>query len=338
LPLPLSTAPGDTPLRRWARRAVTVPGFLLAFAVAATLYPLLLPAAALVDALRRSRLSRSRALTVIMAYLAFEAIGLLSLFWLALSGGLRGERERLFRFEWWWAATLLRILCRVYSMRLEVEGLEAAVPGPVLLFANHVSSADVLLPSGLVSRRTGLKLRYGGKLELIWDPCVDLAGHWLPNVFLRRGSADTPGDVGRVQALLQDLGPDAGVFLMPEGTRFTAERRARLVAGPASGAAAEMALAARRFRHLLPPRVGGVLALFEANPGADVVFLAHTGFEGARTLADFWSGALVGRNLRVLLWRRPWSSVPADRAGRVEWLHREWERLDAWLGERRAAA
>jgi hypothetical protein len=50
-----------------------------------------------------------------------------------------------------------------------------------------------------------------------------------------------------------------------------------------------------------------------------------------RGLADVWNGALIGRTIRVAFWRRRWSEVPADTAGRVAWIHREWEALDAWL-------
>ncbi len=330
--LPLATAPGDTPLRRWARRAVTIPGFVFVFAALAGLYPALLPVTAALDLARRRPMPLSRALTALLAYLAFETLGLVSLAALALSGAARGRRERLFRLEWWWARALLGLVVRIFRMRLEVEGLEAAAPGPILLFSNHVSLADVLLPAGIVSARHRLRLRYAAKRELVWDPCVDLVGHMLPNVFVLRFSADTPGDVARVQTLLADLGPEDGVFLMPEGTRFTEERRRRLRAGPESD---EMARQARRLESLLPPRLGGVLGLFEENRGADVVFLAHTGFEGVRTLSDVWNGALVGRRLKVSLWRRPWAEVPAEREARAAWLLREWEALDAWVSRHR---
>jgi 1-acyl-sn-glycerol-3-phosphate acyltransferase len=335
LTAPPAAAPGETLLGRWARRAIAIPAFLLAFLALAALFPLLFPVALAVDAVRRRRLALTRALCVLLLFFAFEALGLASLFGLWLS---RAGLERFFRFEWWWGSALLELVLRLYGMRLEVEGLEHVAPGPVLVFGNHDSVADVLLPAALVSGRAGIRLRYVAKLELVWDPCVDLAGHWLPNVFVRRGSADTPGDVARVQSLLEGLGRQDGVFMMPEGTRFTSARRARLLAGEGPGGPTEMAAQARRFAHLLPPRLGGLLGLFEKNPGADVVFLAHAGLEGVRTLADVWNGVLVGRTLRVEFWRRPWSSVPQDHAGRVDWILREWEELDAWVGRSRAGA
>ena len=47
--------------------------------------------------------------------------------------------------------------------------------------------------------------------------------------------------------------------------------------------------------------------------------------------ADVWAGALVGRTVRVRFWREQAASIPADAAGRLEWLTRPWQRLDDWL-------
>lgn len=310
------------------RRAATIPGFLLAFAVAWAASPLLLLAALALDLARPRRLAALRAATMLLLYLLFEVLGLVGIIGLVLGGAARGDRERLFRFQRWWARALLGILLRVFGMRLEVEGLEAVAPGPILLFANHASIADPLLTATLVEGRCGIRLRYVAKRELVWDPCIDLVGQYLPYVFVRRGASDTTGDVARVQGLLVDLGPADGVLMLPEGTRLTARKRERLLAGSEGP---ERALLARRFGHVLPPRLGGMMGLLERNPGADVLFMAHAGFHGVSGLADLLGGALVGRTVRVAFWRRPWTEVPGDAAGRVGWIHREWERLDAWL-------
>jgi hypothetical protein len=87
---------------------------------------------------------------------------------------------------------------------------------------------------------------------------------------------------------------------------------------------------------VLPPRLGGVLALLENPPAADVVFGAHTGLEGLRTLGDLWSGALVGRVIELELWRVPAASIPPERAQRIDWLYDQWQRVDEWI-EARAA-
>ncbi len=313
----------------------------MAFALAAVLLPVLVPVAALLDLAYRRRLATTRFLAAVTLYLSFEAMGLAVLGWIFLTGGASPgsvrQRERLYRLERWWATALLRALLWLFGMRLEVEGLQAARPGPIVLVANHVSVADVLLPASLVADRLGIRLRYVAKRELLWDPCVDFAGHWLPNVFVRRGSADTPGDVARVQTLLEGLGPGDGVFLFPEGTRSTPQRRARLLAARAAGGKTELGERAERLSTLMPPRLSGVLGLLDREPAADVVFLAHVGFDGVRRIHDLWSGILIGRTVRVALWRCPRAGVPPDREGRIDWLFREWERLDAWVSGHRSA-
>ncbi|HEU4382865.1 MAG TPA: 1-acyl-sn-glycerol-3-phosphate acyltransferase [Anaeromyxobacteraceae bacterium] len=325
---PLSTAPGDTPLRRWGRRALTVPGYLVALVAAAALYLLaLVPVLALDLALRR-RLAAVRFLTAVLVYLAFENFGVAWIAGLFLTG--RATQDRLFRLECLWASAMLGLLLRLFGMKLEVRGLEAARPGPMVVMGNHTSVADVLIPATLVSARQGIRLRYVAKLELIWDPCVDLAGHLLPNVFVRRGSADTPGDVARVQRLLEGLGPEDGIFIYPEGTRHTPERREEVLRARAAEGAPRLGRD-RALRHLLPPRLGGVLGLFEKNPGADVLLFGQVGLEGVRRIPDLWNGVLIGRTMRVEFWRRAWSEVPQHLEGRIEWLYQEWERLDDWL-------
>jgi 1-acyl-sn-glycerol-3-phosphate acyltransferase len=86
------------------------------------------------------------------------------------------------------------------------------------------------------------------------------------NYFIDRDS-DDPEDVRTdVQDLLSDLRENEGALIYPEGTRFEARGNQ------------EMADRARGLRHTLTPRLGGALAMLEANSGLDVVFFAHTGF------------------------------------------------------------
>ena len=329
---PLSTAPGDTRFRRWGRRAVTIPAYLTALVAFAGIWLLALVPVLALDLAFRRRLAALRFLTAVLVYLAFEALGIAWLGALFLTG--RATQDRLFRLECFWAGAVLHLLLRLFGMKLEVRGLEAARPGPIIVMGNHTSVADVLVPATLVAGRQGIRLRYVAKLELVWDPCVDFVGHWLPNVFVRRGSADTPGDVARVQRLLDGLGPEDGVFIYPEGTRYTRERRERVLAARTAEGASRLERDLR-LRHLLPPRLGGVLGLFERNPGADVLLFGQVGLEGVRRLPDLWNGVLIGRTLRVEFWRRPWAEVPAGRESQIDWLYQEWERLDGWLERQR---
>lgn len=330
----LHADPGDGPLQRVLRRTVTIPAFALALLGWAAALPVLLPLALAHDLLLRRRLAATRFVGAVLAYLSFEIFGVVAVSALILSR--RASADNLYALEAAWADALLRVLLRLFGMRLEVEGLDAVLPGPILLVGNHVSVADALLPAALASARRGLRLRYVAKRELLWDPAVDLGCHVIPNVFVRRGAADTAGDLARVQSLLDGVGPRDGVVLLPEGTRFTEAKRTALLARRAKEGPFEHLERDRRLRCLLPPHLGGLLALLDREAGADVVVMAHTGLEGLVRITDLWGGRLLGRTLRVAFWRVPVSTLPAERAARVDWIYSQWERLDAWLADRRS--
>ena len=67
---------------------------------------------------------------------------------------------------------------------------------------------------------------------------------------------------------------------------------------------------------LLPPRLGGVLGMLEANPGKDLVFLAHAGFEGSADIHDLLGGGWLGQRVKLHFWRIPFDQLPTEkRAG-----------------------
>ncbi len=90
---------------------------------------------------------------------------------------------------------------------------------------------------------------------------------------------------------------------------------------------------AEQLRHTLPPRLGGPLGLLQRNPGLDVVFCAHTGFEGAATFRDLLGGALVRREVQVAFWRVPFAQIPLERDARAQWLYQHWRRIDDWIDD-----
>ena len=93
-----------------------------------------------------------------------------------------------------------------------------------------------------------------------------------------------------------------------------------------------LAQRADRIQHLLPPKVGGVLAILEGAPDADILVIGHTGFDGLRRMSEIWDGVLVGREIRVRIRRIPRADVPLDADGRVAWLFDTWLELDGWIG------
>lgn len=216
----------------------------------------------------------------------------------------------------------------LYDLRTEVEGDALATPGPLVVLIRHVSLLDVLVPGQFLASRHGLQLRYVLKRELLAEPCLDIAGHVLPNHFVARGSSDTGREVDAIRALKRGLGPHDGVLIYPEGTLFTKQRLAQRVAEAKSDAERERV---RRLRHVLPCRTAGTLALLDEAPACDVLFVAHHGFEGLTDLPSLRSGALVGRRLRVRFWRERAEDVPTSAGAREAWLHEHWQRVDDWL-------
>jgi 1-acyl-sn-glycerol-3-phosphate acyltransferase len=327
--------PGETTGARWRRRAVTIPGVCLAAALVLASLPVSLPLAATLDLVRRSRFAAVRTLLAGVHYLACEVVGLAAsgLLWLAVRVGRAGRARSdawHYRLQAAWADALFAGVRRLFGLAIALEGDDPG-RGPLVVFMRHASLADTLLPAVLLSRRHGLHLRYVMKRELLFDPCLDVVGQRLPNVFVRRDSEQGAREIAAVEALARGLGPGEGVLIYPEGTRFSPARRERRLERIAESGNAARLERARRLRHVLPPRTGGPLALLDAAPDADVLVVAHVGLEGVTHFRNAWRGELIGRRIRVVFWRVPRSTIPAGREARVEWLQGLWERVDAWI-------
>ena len=328
------TAVRDGRIRRWARRCITVPATVAGLVLVSAALPALLCAATLVDLARRSReVSTVRLALFAWCFLFTESVGLglLLLTFLATLFRPRARAGLTFAVQRLYVAMHWGFTRRVFRLSSRVEGLDGPLQGPLLVLMRHASLVDVMLPAVFIANPHRLRLRYALKRELLWEPCLDIAGHWMPNHFVARGGADTASDVAGVRALKDGLGGQDGVLLFPEGTRFTAERRVRalekLPAGSPQRAAAE------RLRHLLPIRPGGILALLDAPPPCDVLFVGHHGLEGLSHLASIWRGGLVGRTVHLRFWRERAADIPEDAGARLAWLAERWERLDRWLDE-----
>ncbi len=326
------------------RRLRTIPPLVLGLVLVTALLPALLVVGLLIDAVRRVMFdvlpTAARLVVCLWVYLAAEVVGLAALatVWILSLGGRRGAwlREVTWRLQQLWASLLLGTVRVLFRLRLEVAGDDVIAPGPVIVLMRHASIVDTLLPANLVAGPHGIRLRYVLKRELLADPCLDVAGRRLPNCFVRRGTGEAE-EVRRVRTLAHGLGPGDGALIYPEGARFSPERRARAIARIAER---DPRLAARadRLRYLLPPRLGGVGALLDGAPDADVVVVAHHGFDGLRLISDIWRGGLVGLVVRVRVTRVPRSKVPEAGTARADWLYDLWHDVDDWLGQRFAGA
>ncbi|MEQ8279318.1 MAG: 1-acyl-sn-glycerol-3-phosphate acyltransferase [Deltaproteobacteria bacterium] len=322
----------DPFLRRWSRRFVSFSFVGMALLVSVVAFPLAL----VHDAIRRRRFSGVRFWAVVIVFLGAELVGLTLAFelWLRrlLGGSEAAYLDAHYRLQWWWVSTIFEWSRRILDVHVEVEGLDAVEPGPMLLVLRHASLVDTLLPGHLVSSRLGLKLRYVLKRELVWDPCLDVVGHRIPNAFVQRGGADHDKDLSAVRALVEGLGRHEGVLLFPEGTRFSESRRRRSLEYLEANEPEIHALA-EPLENVLPPRLGGLFALLDAAPNLHVVFCSHRGLDGIRTFDDLLNGTLIGRTIAVRFWRYSADTIPTAPAERTRWLYDAWADVDRFVGE-----
>jgi 1-acyl-sn-glycerol-3-phosphate acyltransferase len=241
-----------------------------------------------------------------------------------------------YRLKRRWLGSHLRGVRRLFGLRFEIEGLELAGPGPILMMIRHASIIDNTLPDVIVGGAHRLGFRFVIKRELQMLPTIDIGGRWVPTLFVRRASGDTAAELKRMRALTVNLPADEGLLIYPEGTRWTTEKLARAKEIIAQRRP-EVAPLADRLRYVLPPRLGGTLALLEFSRGADVVMFGHVGLDGFEYISDIWSGGLVGTTVRLKFWRFAASDVPSDRDELIAWLYDRWQELDDWISEMRSA-
>ncbi|MBU1227080.1 MAG: 1-acyl-sn-glycerol-3-phosphate acyltransferase [Actinobacteria bacterium] len=332
------------PESRWTalrRRSWTVPFIVVFFLAATVTLPLLLLVTLSVDAVRwalhRRTFVVARAVLFGWVYLAAEvwALTVLLLVWFVTGFGLwrTAELALTYRLQARWAAILFGAVRRIFSMGLEVEDDDLVVPGPVVVMVRHASLIDTLLPNNLITRRWGLLLRYVLKNELLYDPALDIAGHRLVNHFVER-VGDSAEQVERVRELSRDLGPNEGVLIYPEGTRFTEEKRARVLER-LRGIDPVLAARAEQFHNVLPPRLGGPMALLDPFTPCDVVMVAHVGLDGLATVKHLLDGTVVGNTIRVRFWRIPREEIPAGAEAGIAWLFDRWKSVDDWIAAHR---
>jgi hypothetical protein len=315
------------------RRSISVPLVLVMFVLATIAAPFAIPALAVFDLVQGRKLAHTRAYLLLWLYSFCDTVGIIASAYIPLRhAGRRAAYDAAnWKLEAWWGTTLFKGAVRIFGIHMTVEHPELGAGGPVLVFPRHVSPVDNLLPLALVSGPHHVRLRWVINRWLQRDPCIDIVGHRLPNLFVstaRRSKGEALG----VAKLGENLGPDDGVLVFPEGALYTPERRLALLE---RFEAEDPALyeRARHIQYMLPPRLGGVLGLLEIAPQADVLFIGHYGLEGARKYTSIAWGALVRADLRIKLWRVPAAGIPGTAEARTAWLFEWWKRMDDWVAE-----
>lgn len=280
--------------------------YTLAFLLYA-LTPALVAIALLLSIAPRFR-TLPHALMFALGFLFYECVGVVRLFWVWCryrhSAEFLPQNQHV---QYWWAGGLLGLGVRIYNLDVSVTGTDALSGSSALMIARHTSIADTVLPMLYFARQRNEGMRYILKRELTVMPCLDIAGHRLPNLFVDRSGFDTEKELAAIRQLTATAGPTESVLVYPEGTRFTLKKQAQL-----RNTKPELVDQLERWPSLLPPRLGGVSAMLQANPGKDVVFLAHVGFEGSASPHDLVNGSWRRQPVRLHFWRVPYADIPAD--------------------------
>lgn len=328
--------------RRWSRRVVTVGSCVVLMAILIATFPALLLAGLLIDLVRDANFASTRTLLFIALYLYSEAYGLLGALGLwTWHRVLRQGSEADFvtwnyALQWRWAHLLIETSSRIFSMKWEIQPDPGQGAGPALVFMQHSSLGDTLLPIHLLSFPYGLRLRYVLKRELLWDPSIDIVGQRLANFFVDRNSKKRMSQLNALRSMVSDLKRDEAALIYPEGTRGTQEKRARILETLRRAGNASKLAYAESLKWLMPPRMAGAMTFLENAPNADVLFCAHAGFEGTARLSDIWHGKIIGQTVRLKFWRVPHTDVPADATQKRQWFLEQWLKMDVWLQQQKS--
>ena len=299
--------------------------------------PITLAAAAAADVIRlRFKFPTVRVALFLAQYAVNDSVEILLAgpLWVVAGFGRRLRRpasvRRHERLQAWSLDVLARRAERLLGLRVAVDPstLDVLMPGPVIVLSRHVNLVDASLPS-LLYQRLGMRSRGVIMAELLADPGFDL-------IYGRTGSVFIPRDNGvearhLVQSLADGVDPSTAVIIFPEGRLFREELRQRLLLR-LSDPRPERSARLSEIRHVLPPRPGGVLALLDVLPTADVVVIAHTGLDEYASFSELARSVPLTEPIRCIAWRIPSSEVPTDAEQRVEWLDEQWLAIDRHVG------
>jgi 1-acyl-sn-glycerol-3-phosphate acyltransferase len=233
-----------------------------------------------------------------------------------------------------WIANNTLVLKGLARLRIDARGLEGLQRRDwYLVVSNHRSWVDILVLQAVFRGRIPF-LKFFLKQQLIWVPLLGLAWWALDFPFMRRHSSEYlakhPEERGKDlaetrKACRKFAEIPTSVMNFVEGTRYTAAKREKFKSP---------------YRHLLPPRAGGVAFVLSAMGGTlhsmvDVTLAYH---EAGPTLWQLCCGRL--QPVVVEVERRPiepWTTegnYQDDEAFRrrfQQWLGELWQRKDARL-------
>lgn len=303
-------------------------------AMGTLLLPLLLPIAALMSLLPATR-GALPTFGFLLGYLWYESIGIIGCAFIWLFYRDQQFMDKLYGLQAWWSDGLKGMAERLFRLNFDIKGHEALSGPAAIVIPRHTSIADTIIPMACYATPRSLHIRYVLKKELLWDPCLDIVGNRLPNVFIDRDGPDSELSKSQIRSLMVDLAENEGALIYPEGTRYSAGKHKALAQRFEHNQ--ELTNQLKRWTHLLPPRLGGTLALLEENPGKDVLFCAHVGFEGSSHFSNLINGAWISARIRIQFWRVRYDDIPKEPAALKDWLLAQWDLMHEWVEKNQAA-
>ena len=304
----------------WGRRSLTLPAVVLAAALCITFYLPIVLLCFLISVIPNLR-TLPHVWTFVCGYLIYDCLGVSRLTWVWIRYRSHPNwilKNRLVQI--WWAAALLRMGARIFRLKFDVTGQEALHGPSAILCVRHASIGDTVLPLVFFARPRGNEgMRYLIKQELRLSPSLDIGAHRLSTLFVDRSGDNTAQELSRIANMAATTPNDESIMVYPEGTRVTESKRSQLRTNQP-----DLAKQLDRWPNLLPPRLGGVTTLLANNPAKDVVFMAHTGFEGCANLTELLSGDWRHITVHIHLWRIAYRDIPTDHA---DFLYAQWDRM-----------
>jgi 1-acyl-sn-glycerol-3-phosphate acyltransferase len=235
-----------------------------------------------------------------------------------------------------WALGVLRSAAGpLLGFRVTVQeppGAARLGAAPLLVLARHAGPGDSFTLVELLLSRYRRRPRIVLKEILQWDPGLDVVLNRLGACFLPRRPGPGEDLAGRLAELARSLSGSDAMLIFPEGGNWTPVRYRLAIARLRRLALRQAAALAASQPNVLPPRPAGVLASLAARPDLDVVVVAHTGLDDLASPAQVWRALpLAGRPMTIRWWYESARALPADPAGQLGWLQRQWAMVDSWI-------
>ncbi len=220
------------------------------------------------------------------------------------------------------------LLRRVSRASWRVRRLNLDPARPHIVLSNHRSWADIFLVQSLIATR-GPIVTFLCKRELLYVPIFGPIILAFDFPVLRRRPRQGVDRAGRrdddrrrvADAAAALLESPAAILSFAEGTRFTVGKRDANRRDGAEG----------HYRHLLPPRAGGLAAMIEAlAPGDGSIVDLTLAYPRPSTFWEFLGGA--AGSVEVAWETSPIAAVKPDDV--TSWLNDRWRRKEESLESR----